>query len=139
MYDTPIEQIQGQGTPNEGGKVGSIRNILISDITATVTTQNQARSGIMITGIPDAYIENITLKNIDITFPGGVKSGEFKSEIAEDITRYPEQFFFGVLPSWGAYIRHAKDVTFDNVKLSIASPDVRQEIVLDDVKNFIRK
>ena len=37
------------------------------------------------------------------------------------------------MPAWGLYIRHADDVTLDNVKLHLAAPDVRTSaVVLDD-------
>ncbi len=54
----------------------------------------------------------------------------------EAATRYPEQFFFVVLPSWGAYVRHARNVEFKNVTLETRAPDQRKRIVLDDVEGF---
>ena len=59
--------------------------------------------------------------------------------VPEDETRYPEQRFFGVLPSWGAYVRHAKNVTFKNVQLSTRAPDARERIVLVDVEGFVER
>ena len=46
----------------------------------------------------------------------------------------PENRMFGhILPAWGLYIRHADDVTLDNVKLHRTAPDVRKSaVVLDD-------
>jgi hypothetical protein len=40
---------------------------------------------------------------------------------------------FKELPAWGFYIRHAKVVTFENVKLVCEKKDYRTAIVLDDV------
>ena len=56
--------------------------------------------------------------------------------VAEDDDRYPEQYFFGVLPAWGAYIRHAKNIEFNNVEMTLRGEDARQKIVLDDVISF---
>jgi hypothetical protein len=56
--------------------------------------------------------------------------------VPEDIARYPEQFFFGILAAWGAYIRHARNVGFRNVVLETRSPDERKKIVLVDVQGF---
>ena len=56
--------------------------------------------------------------------------------VPEDIARYPEQCFFGILPSWGAYIRHAKNIQLKNVNLTVRSPDHRQKIVVEDVEGF---
>ena len=43
---------------------------------------------------------------------------------------------FGVTPSYGFYIRHARGITFDNVEVSYGSDDARPAFVLDDVKNI---
>ena len=146
--------------------VGTLKNIRISDIVAQVTVETpeveaeavykrkdlqgqnddpvklakkqKSRSGpIMITGIPGHYIENVSLENIEISYPGGGTNEEAKNEVAEDEKRYPEQFFFGVLPAWGAYIRHAKNIEFKNVKMFTRSTDKREMIVLDDVEGFV--
>lgn len=150
-----------KGDKSEGAPVGSIKNIRIRNVQAEVcfadrdldrkakykkvnyegkekTDREKAQAGpIMITGIPGHYIENITLENITISYPGGGIEEEANVVVPEDITRYPEQFFFGVLPAWGAYIRHAKNVQFKNVKMTTREDDQREMIVLDDVENFI--
>ena len=46
---------------------------------------------------------------------------------------YPEFSQFKELPAWGFYIRHAKNITMDNVQLIAQKPDYRPAIVLDDV------
>lgn len=146
----------------EGRAVGSIKDIRISDVVATVTFEDrdrvpeaqakgdvsmnfpepgfriEAQAGpIMIAGIPGHYIEDVVLENIQISYPGGGTLENAKYVVPEDIARYPEQYFFGVLPSWGAYIRHARNVEFKNVEMQIRKPDKRNKIVLDDVENFI--
>jgi polygalacturonase len=149
------------GTKPEGAPVGSIKNIRISDVVAEVnfpdrehdlkatykkvnyeseekTEREKAQAGpIMITGIPGHYIENVTLENISITYTG--EGTETNAVVPEDINRYPEQYFFGVLPAWGAYIRHAKNVQFKNVKMTTRASDKREMIVLDDVEGFINE
>jgi hypothetical protein len=128
--------------------VGTLKNVRISDVVAKVTPQDRDMSGdyserekakagpIMISGIPGHFVEDIVLKNITISYPGGGTQGDANRAVLEDIARYPEQFFFGVLPAWGAYIRHARNVEFRNVVLETRSPDERQKIVLDDVEGF---
>ncbi|ANW97386.1 glycoside hydrolase family 28 [Wenyingzhuangia fucanilytica] len=142
----------------EGVPVGTLKNIRISDVVAQVKYQNLERANykehiertpeqerdmmmsktgpIMISGIPGHYIENVVLENINISYPGGLTKNEIKSDVPEDIARYPEQFFFGVLPSWGAYVRHAKNIEFKNVTLTKRNNDAREKIILVDVENF---
>jgi polygalacturonase len=135
-YEKPTEQIYGEEVKPEGAPPGIVKNIKISNITATVTGDEQKRNGIMISGIPGHCIENVVLENINISFPGGGTAEDAVRQVAEDEARYPEQFFFGVLPSWGAYIRHARNVTFKNVTLTTRQPDARKQIVLEDVEEF---
>ncbi|MBU2950945.1 glycoside hydrolase family 28 protein [Tamlana agarivorans] len=160
VYKNFKAQIQNADAKPEGAPIGSIKNVRISDIVAEVTIEDlnertpgiyhpptfikefpdqmMAQAGpIMITGIPDHYIENVTLENIDISFPGLGTKKHKKNKVAEDIARYPEQFFFGILPSWGAYIRHAKNITFKNVKMQTREADARDEIITDDVIKFV--
>lgn len=138
-----------RGEKSEGAQVGSISGVRISDVVANVTVQPQgnstspkdfAKAGpIMIAGIPSHYVENVVLENISISYPGNGTKEDAKRIVPEDTTRYPEQFFFGVLPAWGAYIRYAKNVEFRNVKMKLRATDQRKELVLDDVEGFVRQ
>lgn len=132
---------------SEGAPVGSIKGIRISDVVANVTIQPRrgnevtdkeiAEAGpIMITGIPGHYVEDVLLENITISYPGGGTEEFAQAVVPEDETRYPEQRFFGILPAWGAYVRHAKNVEFKNVKMTTRTTDARERIVLDDVISF---
>ena len=130
--------------------VGSIKNVRVSDLVAEVTLEDPSKaladltvrekgmSGpIMITGIPGHLVEDVVLENVKISYPGYGSEEEAENIVPEDEARYPEQFFFGVLPAWGAYIRHAKNVAFKNVELTLRGEDARQKIILDDVEGFV--
>ena len=94
-----------------------------------------------IVGMPDIPIERMTLRNIEIVYPGdgdpfyahvGTTPEEL-SKVPERPDAYPEFSMFKELPAWGFYIRHAKDITFDNVSIKALRKDYRVPIVLDDV------
>jgi len=137
------------------GKKGKMRNISISNVYAEVpSTKPDAGynyegpvedlprniSPSSITGMPDAAIENVTLKNIEIHYPGGGNPSYAKvgldelDKVPEMAASYPEFSMFRELPAWGFYIRHAKGISFENVKLVCANNDYRTAVVLDDVK-----
>ena len=88
------------------------------------------------TGIKDG----IHLENIEITYPGRATKGmayiplNRLNQVPEQIDKYPEFSMFGELPSWGFYIRHAKNIKMKNVKLKLTEPDYRPAIIMDDVK-----
>lgn len=148
---------------SEGARVGSIRGVRIRDVVARVTFADRARQTptarqearppswdqltdrqkaqagpIMITGIPGHEVEDVVLENVQVSFPGGGTAEDAQRVVPEDIARYPEQYFFGVLPAWGAYIRHARNIRFENVTLQTRVPDQRQKIVLEDVVGFVQ-
>lgn len=43
--------------------------------------------------------------------------------------------FGDVLPAYGLYMRHAKNVTLDNVQFNLMEPDPRPAIWFDDVQD----
>jgi hypothetical protein len=92
-----------------------------------------------IVGMPDTFIENVTLKNIEIRYPGGGNPNYAKvgldelDKVPEMASAYPEFSMFRELPAWGFFIRHAKGIKFENVTLSCDKKDYRTAIVLDDV------
>lgn len=125
-------------TPEKGSdrvKVGALRNVTLKNIQGTVKTAEANRSGIMITGIPGHMISGLKLEDIDISFPGMGPAEEKPIVVPEDERRYPEQYFFGKLPSYGLYLRHAEDVVLHRIRLRYHDQEERPAIVLDDVNN----
>jgi len=136
------------------GKKGKMNNISISNVYAEVPAtkpdagynyegpvedmpRNISPSSIV--GMPDALIENITLKNIEIHYPGGGNAAFAKvglnelNKVPEMAASYPEFSMFKELPAWGFYVRHAKGISFENVLLICEKKDYRTAVVLDDV------
>lgn len=95
-----------------------------------------------ITGIPNHYVKNLTLENIQITYPGRGNMAYAHAplsrldEIPEKIAEYPEFSMFGELPAWGLYVRHADSLRLKNVTFKIKEDDYRAALVFDDVKNL---
>jgi hypothetical protein len=95
-----------------------------------------------IVGLIENKIQDVYLKNIEIIYPGEgnpmyAKRGlspEDLNGIPEMRDVYPEFSQFKELPAWAFYIRHAENITFDNVRFSALKKDYRPSIVLDDVK-----
>ena len=49
--------------------------------------------------------------------------------------QYPEPSNFGILPSYGLYARHARNISFNNVRIGWVVEDGRHAIVLDDCQS----
>lgn len=96
----------------------------------------------IIAGIPGQDITNVTLRNIEIQYPGGSNPhyayrGTTPAEldnIPEMIDAYPEFSQWEELPAWGLYVRHAKNLTLENVTFTAKEKEYRPAIVFDDVK-----
>lgn len=116
--------------------VGRIKGIHLSNI----TVNNAGRIGCSITGLPGHPVEDIRLSNITICQQGGVgvddlqKNDEaVKDEKEKD---YPEATMWGVLPAKGFFIRHARNVQFENVRIQTIQPDVRPDFVRVDTEEL---
>ncbi len=125
---------QDMATPG----VGTMRNITLSNIKATTDHPR----GCAIAGITGHPIEKLTLKNIEITFPGGGTEGDRKRQFDERASKYPNPNMFRVkggdrLPAYGLFFWHVEDLSLENVKLITRKPDERAAIVLEDASNVL--
>jgi len=132
---TPLFIRRGDRTKNKEGKPGYLRDVIISQVIAT----NQSRISSSITGVPGMRVENVIIKDIIFNLKGGGKVSDAEAVVHEAIRDYPESRMFGaILPSYGFYIRHADNITFDNVQLRThTDTEERHAVVADDV-NLLR-
>ena len=79
-------------------------------------------------------IEDVHLSNIYINYKGGGTKEDALREVPQSEKNYPEPSMFGVLPASTFYIRHAKNITFDNICVSFQKEDFRPAFVLDNVQ-----
>ncbi|MHC4395195.1 MAG: glycoside hydrolase family 28 protein [Planctomycetota bacterium] len=112
--------------------MGSMKNIIITNIQAT----GVGNTGCSITGLPGFPIENVTLDNIRINFKGGGSAGLVSREIPENAKNYPEHNMFGLLPAYGFYCRHVKNIRFHKMDLGFEKTDFRPALVFDDVTDL---
>jgi len=139
------------------GDVGSLKNVIIKNLKVAVPfnrpdleydlrgpdlpfLHNPFPSSI--TGIPGFNVENVTLENIEITYPGRATKGMAYiplyrlSQVPENEKEYPEFSMFGELPAWGFYIRHVDGLTMKNIILRVKENDYRPAFVFDDTKSL---
>jgi len=83
-----------------------------------------------ITGIPNALVKNIRIKNCYIEMPGGFTKATHSPQ--EKVKEYPQCNMFGVVPAYGLYVRHADDVILENVYFGIYAKDVRPWLKAED-------
>jgi hypothetical protein len=93
----------------------------------------EKKSCINVPGVPGFNVENITFSDIHITFPGGGDVEDSRRVVPELRDHYPEYHMFGILPAYGMYVRHAKEVSLENVTFDLENPDLRPALVCEDV------
>ncbi len=163
VEDVKVDSLRSINTGNviflrigerQPGRKGRMNNISISNVYAEVPAKKPDAgynyegpvedlprniSPSSIVGMPDALIENVTLRNIEIRYPGGGNPNFARvgldelDKVPEMAASYPEFSMFKELPAWGFFIRHARNIKFENITLSCAKKDYRTAIVLDDV------
>ena len=112
--------------------MGSFRNVVLSNIIATEVGE----VGCSITGLPGHPIENVSLSNIRITFPGGGTAADAERQIPELAEKYPEGTMFGTLPAYGFFCRHVDGLRFSNIDIEAQQPEHRPAVLCDDVLNL---
>ena len=125
-----------------------MRNISFSNIHGTVTTDppqlaeakvtstanpGEKHSCITLNCVGGATMENISLDNINLTFGGG---GTAEDAARRDLPQIAgEYFMMGPMPAYGLYARGVKGLTLQNMRLQVASPDLRPALIFDHVQD----
>jgi hypothetical protein len=146
------------GHRNSDGKVGTLKNVSIKNVVVQVPfgapdLKYEIRGPELpffhntfpasITGLPGHYVENVSLENIRIIYPGRANNGYAHlpvhrlKDVPENESEYPEFSMFGELPSWGFYVRHVKGLSMKNINLKVLEYDFRPAFVFDDVNNLL--
>ena len=114
-------------------ETGSIKNVIIKNIRA----KSPEHTGILISGIPGHFIEEVTLENIDLQLPGGGTKEDAKVLLAEKEASYPEIGMFGKqMPAYALVARHAKGLKIANLTVALTTPDARPAKYCLDVEGL---
>lgn len=114
--------------------IGELRRVSIDNV---VVYNADSRFSSIISGIPGHDIEDVMLSNISIWYkpinPVVDKIPEFVPEYEK---AYPEPQKFGIIPSYGFFIRHVKNIEMNNVKIAFLEKETRPAMILIDVKGI---
>ncbi len=130
IYITTGKRNRSPGLTNN---VSRMKNILISNVIATGIDQT---SGIQIRGLPEQPIEGVRLENIRLIYKGGGTRDQAANVPKELGTGYPEPRSNDVMPAYGLFARHVKDLELANINFSFAKDDFRPAIQCEDVNGL---
>jgi len=100
-----------------------------------VTAYNVKSIGCSITGVTGHNVENVTLSDIRLKFAGGVEKDP-GGKLDEFADQYPEATMWGILPSYGFFVRHVHGLRMHDLSIGYQQDDVRAAMVLSDVSDM---
>jgi polygalacturonase len=116
----------------ENTEVGVLRRINISNINVY---NSDSHFSSIISGIPNHDIEDVSLSNINMWYkPLDSAKIQIQKVVPEFIDTYPEPAKFGIMPSYGLYVRHVNNIEMNNINIHFLGEEDRPAIILDDVK-----
>jgi polygalacturonase len=121
-----------------GAAVGVLRRVILSNITCSCGSYSSgqgSRIGSILAGIPGHPIEDVKLSDIVVVHQGGGTKDDAQRELAEKEKEYPEPSMFGTTPAHGFFIRHARGVEMNGIKIEHAKGEARPAFVLEDVES----
>lgn len=112
--------------------VGTIEDVALRHLHA----ENASQIGVVITGIPDHPVKNVTLEDVHLKLAGGGTAKQAKVVLAEKEQAYPEVKMFGdVMPAYGVYLRHAYGIKIKGLEVGLSKPDERPAWVKVDAED----
>lgn len=137
-------------------KVGFLRDIRVSDVEADIafrswreillehaipdaewaTGRPETPYDSCVSGLPEHRVENVTIENVKVRVPGGARLVPEVASLPERPEVYPHAGNFGVLPAYGLFVRHARNVTVKNARFETERPDVRPPVASFDAEGF---
>jgi polygalacturonase len=127
-------------TPKVDAVPGKIRGITFANITASevIGREGNPAFAATISGLADAPVERIALRNARLTYKGGEDADDIS--LAGAVPDYTESYrprALGERPCWGFYTRHAQDLSFHDTTFECEQPSVLPALVFFDVHNLL--
>ena len=119
------------------GQLGAMRGIVIENVKAV----NASHFPCAVAGVPGLRIKDVTFRNFEFRAKGGCTRVAASLPVPEVEKKYPDIHMFDrhPLPAYGFYLRHADDITFENVQVSSMSvEEERPVLAVDDVTGIMR-
>lgn len=116
---------RGRMMPRQAKTIGAIRRIVFDGISG----DDIGQTGSIISGIPGSLIEDVVVRNVSLSVPGG---GEMQGPKQEREGGYPDAIMFGPQsPAYGFWVRHAANIAFFNIAVTPQKPDARPLVSAD--------
>jgi hypothetical protein len=121
--------------------VGVLRRVLIENVTAS-TVQPFAGNPFAssISGLAGHPVEDVRIRGLRLVpqkgYPRDGAHALLAAAVLESETDYPEFGMFGPLPASGVFVRHARDIVLDDVRVTPTAPEYRPTLYCQDVSGL---
>ncbi|MEO5682485.1 MAG: glycoside hydrolase family 28 protein [Chitinophagaceae bacterium] len=113
---------------------GALHRVIISNM---MVYNADSHFSSIISGIPGHDIEDVQLNNIRIYYRQMDSSfATIPTVVPENEQQYPEPQKMGIMPAYGFFIRHAKNIALNNVEVSYLGKELRPAFMLDEVSGI---
>jgi len=116
-----------------GVPVGTIRRLILNGISCT-QAEASPKIACILAGIPGHEIEDVKISDVILVSRGGGTKSDSELQIPEKEKQYPEPNMFGTTPAYGFFIRHAKELELQSVKVQCPSAEERPVFALENVQ-----
>ncbi len=118
----------------QGTETGTLRHVIISNV---MVYNADSHFSSIISGVPGYDIEDVQFNNIRIYYRQMDSSfAKIPTVVPENEKQYPEPEKMGIMPSYGFFIRHAKNIKLDNVEVSYLGKELRSAFMVEDTKGI---
>ena len=143
-------QRRRRGVARKCGGPCIVRNISLSNIHGTVATnpppypdiafpigynEGEKFSAIVLNCVGDSVMENISFNDVHLTFGGGGTAAMGANRKLDKSSG--EYFSLGPIPAYGMYARGVKGLSLNNVRLEVATPELRPAVVFEGVHDAV--
>lgn len=88
--------------------------------------------GSFFTGVPNADIEHVLLRDVDLTMTAATEPAAVATDVPEAPAEYPDPHMFSkVMPAYGLWARHTKHLTLQRVRFRTTGKEARPEVLAD--------
>lgn len=134
MTDVKTPILIRVGHRNTDARKSAIRNITIGNVIANSVSPVPC----IIASVPEHELSNVAISDCFFNMYGSAPVEKAFQKVPERINGYPASEMFGMaMPAYGMYIRHADNITLNNVQFAVrGKPDFRHAIFADDTNRL---
>lgn len=97
-----------------------------------ISGDDNGMRGSFFTGVPNAQIEHVLLRDVDLTMTAATEPAIAAADVPEAPADYPDPHMFAkVMPAYGLWARHIRHLSLQRVRFRVVGKDARPEVLAD--------